>query len=134
MATFHSFEDIEAWSKARILVREIYLVTSQKGFSRDFALKDQIRRAAISIPSNIGEGFERNGSKEFHQFLSMAKGSCGEVRTQLYVALDQKYLSPDEFKRLESMAAEVGRMIGGLMAYLRSTNIKGLKYRKPKTP
>jgi four helix bundle protein len=96
MATIRQFEDILSWQKARDLTREIYTATRKDEFSKDFALKDQIRRAAISITSNIAEGFERDGSREFVQFLSHAKGSCGEVRSQLYLALDAGYLKEDE--------------------------------------
>jgi four helix bundle protein len=88
MRTFQSFEEIEAWQKARTLTREVYVATSEGAFSRDFGLRDQIRRAAVSIMSNIAEGYERSGTGEFVHFLSMAKGSTGEVRSQLYVALD----------------------------------------------
>lgn len=80
------FEEIESWKKARLLTSKIYQTTGTGNFARDFGLKDQIRRASISILSNIAEGFERGGDKEFLQFLAMAKGSCGEVRAQLYVA------------------------------------------------
>src|SRR5687767_2491505 len=91
MAKISRFEEIESWKRARMLTHEIYKITSSGTFSRDFALRDQIRRAAISILSNIAEGFERGGDNEFLQFLSVAKGSCGEARAQLYVALDQAY-------------------------------------------
>ncbi len=90
MAKIKQFEDIESWKKARRLTKEIYDATSAGKFVRDFGLKDQIRRAAVSILSNIAEGFERGGDKEFLQFLAVAKGSCGELRAQLYVALDQR--------------------------------------------
>ena len=96
MATIRQFEEILVLKKARELTRLIYESTRQGEFSRDFALKDQIRRAAISITSNIAEGFERGGNREFVQFLSHAKGSCGEVRSQLYVALDAGYLNEDQ--------------------------------------
>jgi four helix bundle protein len=88
MANISKFEEIEAWCKARLLTKEIYAATSQGEFAHDFALRDQIRRASVSIMSNIAEGFERGGNKEFRQFLFMAKGSAGEVRSQLYIALD----------------------------------------------
>jgi len=88
-----TFEDIESWKKARALTNEIYKITGAGTFARDFGLKDQIRRASVSILSNIAEGFERGGDKEFSQFLAIAKGSCGEVRAQLYIALDQKFTS-----------------------------------------
>jgi four helix bundle protein len=92
MATFKRFEEIGAWQKSRELTREIYKITAAGRFGRDYGLRDQIRRASVSIMSNIAEGFERSGSGEFGQFLSTAKGSAGEVRSQLYVALDQEYL------------------------------------------
>jgi len=92
MASFRTFEEIEAWKKSRELVRAIYQATSLGAFSTDYGLRDQIRRASVSIMSNIAEGFEREGTREFVQFLSMAKASAGEVRSQLYVALDQGYI------------------------------------------
>ena len=92
MASFRTFEEIEAWKKSRELVRAIYQATSLGAFSTDYGLRDQIRRASVSIMSNIAEGFEREGTKEFVQFLSIAKASAGEVRSQLYVALDQGYI------------------------------------------
>ena len=110
------FEDLMAWQKARVLTRKIYEVTEQGRFSRDFGLTDQMRRAAVSIMSNIAEGFERGRSTEFHQFLSVAKGSCAELRAQLYVALDAGYLNQDTFHELLANAAEVGQIIGGLRA------------------
>ncbi|MFN2498450.1 MAG: four helix bundle protein [Pyrinomonadaceae bacterium] len=123
------FEDLESWKKARSLTNKVYEATAAGGFSRDFGLKDQIRRASISILSNIAEGFERGGDKEFLQFLAVAKGSCGEVRSQLYIAVDQGYLSQDLFEKLVNHAGEIGRMISGLMKYLRNSKLKGSKYR-----
>jgi four helix bundle protein len=108
------FEDFIAWQKARRLTAAIYQVTSEGGFVRDFGLKDQIRRAAVSSMSNLTEGFERGRPSEFHQFLSIAKGSCVELRTQLYVALDVGYLALPTFERLMSQATEVGQILGGL--------------------
>jgi four helix bundle protein len=92
MKNIQKFEDIESWKSARRLTSEIYQETSTGEFVRDFGLKDQIRRASVSILSNIAEGFERGNDKEFAHFLAISKGSCGEVRAQLYVALDQRYL------------------------------------------
>jgi four helix bundle protein len=129
MATFKQFEDIEAWKKARLLTKEVYAITKQRPFFRDYALRDQIRRASTSIMSNIAEGFERGGTKEFINFLGIAKGSNGEVRSHLYVALDQEYISEQVFERLRKMTVEIGRMIGGLMGYLQETSIRGQKYR-----
>src|ERR1700730_8761860 len=94
------FEDFIAWQKARKLTGDIYKVTSIGKFARDFGLKDQIRRAAVSIMSNIAEGFERGRPTEFHQFLSIAKGSCAELRSQLYVAFDAHYVNEPQFREL----------------------------------
>ena len=129
MATFKAFEEIEAWQKARELTREIYSVSNLGSFSKDFGLRDQIRRAAVSIMSNIAEGFERGGTKEFVQFLSVAKGSSGEVRSQLYVALDQGYIQDEAFEHLFKLTTETSRMIAGLMSYLRKSKLKGTKYK-----
>lgn len=122
------FEDIESWKKARKLTNEIYKATATGGFSRDFELKDQIRRASVSILSNIAEGFERGGDKEFAHFLAIAKGSCGEVRAQLYVALDQEYLAPDVFNQLSLNATQVGQLLSGLMRYLKASSLRGNKF------
>ncbi len=123
------FEELESWKKARQLTNKVYEATAAGGFTRDFGLKDQIRRASISILSNIAEGFERGGDKEFLQFLAVAKGSCGEVRAQLYIAVDQGYLSQDLFERLFNSANEIGRLISGLMKYLSESELRGSKYR-----
>ena len=108
------FEDFIAWQKARKLTREIYKATNLPEFSRDFGLKDQIRRAAVSIMSNIAEGFERGRPTEFHQFLSIANGSCAELRSQLYVALDAGYITDSQFQELMFNASETGQVVGGL--------------------
>ncbi len=129
MAKIKRFEDVESWKKARRLTKEIYDLTSIGEFRRDFGLKDQIRRASVSILSNIAEGFERGGDQEFVQFLAVAKGSCGEVRAQLYVALDQGYFSLDRFETLSRAATEVGQLISGLMKYLKQSDLRGSKYR-----
>ena len=122
MAKFETFEDIVAWQKTRALNIEIYTASNNGSFSKDYALKDQMRRAAISIVSNIAEGFERRTKQEFIHFLSIAKASCGELRAQLYIALDLKYISEEEFKKLHSIALEISKMIGGLMGYLKEYN------------
>ena len=116
MAKVQSFEDLVAWQKARVLASDIYRTTRAGEFSKDFGLASQIRRAAVSVLSNIAEGFERGGRPEFHQFLVIAKGSCAEVRSQLYVALDADYLDRSQFQRLYEKTAELGRIIGGLRA------------------
>jgi four helix bundle protein len=112
------FEDLIAWQKGRALVGTIYRVSSERPFYRDFALRDQIRDAAISVPSNISEGFERNRLPQFCQFLTYAKASCAEVRTQLYLAFDVGYLDEPKLAALLEQAEEVGRVIGGLLAKL----------------
>ncbi len=129
MATFHTFEEIEGWQKARELTREIYTISNQGLFARDFVLRDQIRRACVSIMSNIAEGFERDGKGELLQFLSIAKGSAGEVKAQLYIAYDQNYINQETFTKLKGLVTETGSMIGGLMKYLTKTSIKGTKYK-----
>ena len=129
MASFKSFEEIEAWKKSRKLTKQVYDLSGVGLFARDFGLKDQIRRACVSIMSNIAEGFERSGTGEFTQFLAIAKGSAGEVRSQLYVALDQRYLSEADFKLLCSAVKEISQMISGLMSYLRGSGIKGTKFK-----
>jgi len=129
MATFKKFEDIETWKKARELTKQIYRVSRIGAFARDFALRDQIRRASVSIMSNIAEGYDRSGTGEFIQFLATAKGSAAEVKCQLYVALDQNYLDDATFSDLSGMATEIGNMIAGLMSYLRRSGIKGTKYK-----
>ena len=129
MAKIEKFEDIESWKLAREVTKLVYRVSSTGGFSRDFALRDQIRRSAISIMSNIAEGFERDGDKEFVQFLAIAKGSCGEARAQLYVALDQEYVNPAEFESIYEKLVETSRLICGLMKYLIQSDLKGSKYR-----
>ena len=108
------FEDLIGWQKARELTRTVYQVSRRGAFAKDFGLSGQIQRSAVSIMSNISEGFERGGRGEFHQFLSTAKASCAEVRSQLYVALDVGYLNQAEFDQLISRAEEVARIVGGL--------------------
>lgn len=122
MGTIQKFEDIEAWRKARVLTREVYAVTSDGVFAKDFGLRDQIRRAAVSVMSNIAEGFDRGGVREFIQFLYIAKGSCAEVQAQLYVALDAGYIHQEQFQKLYEIAGDVGHLIGGFIRYLKTCN------------
>jgi len=122
------FEDIVAWQKARVLANELYACTKGGSFSRDFGLRDQIQRAAVSTMSNIAEGYERDGDREFIQFLSESKGSCGEVRSDLYVALDQGYINQRGFDQLYERTSEVSRLLSGFMKYLRESNFRGRKY------
>lgn len=119
MAQITRFEDIEAWKKARELVKGVYQATNRRAFSQDYGLRDQIRRASVSIVSNIAEGFSRQTDREFIQFLYMAKGSVSEVQSQLYVASDLDYLEKEEFSKLYNDADEVARLISGFIRYLK---------------
>jgi four helix bundle protein len=129
MARIERFEDIDGWKKGRELRRAIYNCSRNGAFGKDFALRDQIRRSALSITSNIAEGFERGGNKEFIQFLAISKGSCGELRDQLYAALDEQYISADQFETLCKQAVEISRMISGLISYLKQSEMRGAKFR-----
>lgn len=118
MSKFKSFEDIESWKKARVFNQLIYSATNCSSFNKDIDLKKQIRKASVSISSNIAEGFERNTNKEFIHFLYIAKASAGEVRSQLYLSYDLDYLNNDGFKDLKSKIIEVSKLISGLIKYL----------------
>jgi four helix bundle protein len=128
MSAIKRFEDIEGWQKGRELAKAVYAMTNVGDFARDFGLKDQMRRAAVSVMSNIAEGYGRGGNKEFLQYLSQAKGSAAEVQAQLYVALDVGYLSKNDFGRLYSLADSTASVIAGLMRYLVQSDLKGPKY------
>jgi four helix bundle protein len=129
MATFSKFEDIIAWQKARVLCKIIHGFTLKKPFYRDFKLISQIKGSSGSAMDNIAEGFERGGNKEFSQFLSISKGSAGETRSQLYRALDNGYITEEEFNEAYLIADEVGKLTGALMNHLKSSEIKGNKYK-----
>jgi four helix bundle protein len=129
MATINTFKELEAWKKAVELTKVIYLLSSQGSFNRDFPLRDQIRRAAISVPSNIAEGFGREGNKELIQYLSIAKGSAAEVQTQLHIALEVGYISKDEFDEADNLCTDVLQLISGFTRYLNTTPVHGNKFR-----
>ena len=129
MATFKKFEEIECWKRARQLTRRVYEITNKPAFAKDFGLKDQIRRASVSVMSNIAEGYDRSGTAEFAHFLATAKGSAAEVKCQLYVAKDQGYIQEDAFIELSALASETGSMLAGLMKYLRASGYKGTKFK-----
>lgn len=131
MGEVESFEDLHAWGKARALVNNAYGLTRDRAFSKDPALVDQLRRAAVSVMSNISEGFERGSNTEFIQFLYLAKGSCGEVRCQLYVAHDQEYITGEDFDSIRNLARQVSGMLGNLITYLKGSRLKGPKFKKP---
>lgn len=130
MATLTKFEDLGIWQEARQLSKEVYEWTNRMPFTHDFSLKDQIRRSSGSLMDNIAEGFDRDGNKEFIQFLSIAKGSAGEVRSQLYRAVDQHYISQDKFDRMSQRSNKISAGILGLINYLRTSEIKGIKFKK----
>src|SRR5262245_5765104 len=124
-----NFEDLNVWKQARQLTQEVYRLTKTEKFLKDFGLRDQIRRAAISVMSNIAEGFERGGNQEFVQFLYVAKASCGEVRSQLYITLDQGYATANDTEKLLQLFRRLsGMMISHLITYLRESDMKGEKF------
>jgi four helix bundle protein len=126
--TIKTFEDIQAWKRARTFAASVYTLTLRKPFSKDFTLKDQINRSCGSIMDNIAEGFERDGKNEFIHMLSIAKGSSGESRSQLYRALDRQYISLEEFEHLKTEVMEISRMIWAFMNYLKRSDLRGTKF------
>jgi four helix bundle protein len=128
MGKIERFEEIDAWKKARELTKIIYEITAKGDIAKDFALKDQLRRASVSIMANIAEGFEREGNKEFRQFLAMAKGSVGEVKALLYVVLDAGLTSSQQVHRLMALSDEVSRLLAGFLRYLKASDKKGSKF------
>jgi len=118
MPTITRFEDIEAWKTSRELTRMIYALTEQGQFSKDFGLKNQIQRASVSVMSNIAEGFESRTQAQFLDYLGHAKASAGEVRSQLYIALDLKYLTQEQFKQVFDLADKSSRQVARFMDYL----------------
>ena len=129
MATIKRFEDIEAWQRTRVLANGIFELCQEGTFRTDYRLRDQINAASGSIMDNIAEGFERDGRKEFVQFLSYAKGSAGEVRSQLYRARDRSHITEEQFNSLVKDVEEITRMISGLMKYLGASDYAGTKYK-----
>ena len=126
------FEDLEVWKLSRILTNRIYAASNDGKLSKDYDLKSQIRRAAVSVMSNIAEGYERGGNQEFFQFLSIAKASCGEVRSQLYLARDQTYIAESECDKLIDAFKKLSIMLNNFMESLKGSPYKGPKYKMPK--
>lgn len=118
MTTISRFEDIEAWKTARELTRTVYLLTEQGSFAKDFGLKNQIQRASVSVMSNIAEGFESRTQAQFLEYLGYAKASAGEVRCQLYIAMDLSYLTQEQIKQVFELADKSSRQIARFMNYL----------------
>jgi four helix bundle protein len=119
MTTIQRFEDLQSWQKARQLANAVYDLTNQPGFAKDFQLRDQIRDAAGSVMHNIAEGFDSGTDPEFIRFLKIARRSASEVQSELYLALDRKYIAPHELKAAYDLATEAKRLINGMVAYLR---------------
>ncbi len=130
MPSINSFEEILAWKKARELCKVVYEMTAKENFAKEFSLKDQIKRSSGSVMDNIAEGFDRGTTKEFRRFLFIAKGSLSEVKSQLFRALDQKYIDKSEFEEGFKTASEAGKLIGGLLNYLEK-EIKSGRLREP---
>jgi four helix bundle protein len=128
MGTIKSFEEIEAWILAREISKEIFELTQQGTFAKDFELRNQINRSSGSVMDNIAEGFERGGNREFIQFLGIAKGSCGEVRSQLYRAFDRQHISNEKLEYLKDVAVKISKKINGLITYLNNSEMKGMKF------
>jgi len=129
MSEIRRFEDLEAWKFGRKLTKAVYSLTLNENFSRDFGLVDQIRRASVSVMNNTAEGFERGSNKDFVRFLFIARGSAGEVRSLLYVALDQEYITKTEFEETYDLCVQTSRIIWGLIKSLRNKAgwVTGLK-------
>ncbi len=129
MATINRFEDLEIWKEARLLSLIIYEFTQRDLLSKEYKFKEQIKSAAGSVMDNIAEGFERSGRLEFINFLGFAKGSCGEVKSQLYRALDQKFISNEDFENLYQRYDKLSSNIAGFISYLNKSTIKGQKFK-----
>ncbi len=129
MVKISSFEDLEIWQNARELSKVVYEITKTEPFNKDYIFRDQARASAGSVMDNIAEGFEREGNKEFLQFLSIAKGSCGETRSQLYRAFDFRYIPKDILDNLIEKTKHLSKQISNFMSYLRKSNYKGSKYK-----
>ena len=127
--TINRFEDLEIWKEARVLSSIVKSFTDCSPFCADFRFRDQIKSASGSIMDNIAEGFERDGNKEFLQFLSISKGSCGEVRSQSYRAFDFGYINQEQLDELIFKTEKLSNMIGSFIVYLRKSEFKGTKYK-----
>ena len=123
------FEDLEIWQEAKELCNIVFSITSKKPFRNDFKFRDQIPSSSGSVMDNIAEGFDRGGNKEFIQFLSISKGSCGETRSQSYRAYDFKYINQSELDDLLARTKRLSNKISNFIKYLKSSDFKGIKYK-----
>jgi four helix bundle protein len=133
MPLIDKFQDFEAFKRSREFVKQVGLLSHSGSFARDLTLVHQNRKALLSILSNFAEGFERDGNQEFRQFLSISKGSVGEVRAHLIYALDQGYIGLDSYTRLDQLGEETSKLIGGLMKHLTTSGLRGRKFRGNQT-
>lgn len=131
MASISRFEDLDIWKLARILCNDIYELAERTGLKLSYRLYNQINGSSGSIMDNIAEGFERNGNREFVQFLSIAKASCGETRSQLYRIFDRKFATEEEFETLKLQAETLSKKVGAFINYLKNSEMKGTKFIKP---
>ena len=134
MASYKRFEDLPIWQEARDYSKKVFWASKEGEFSKEYRLCSQIRASSGSIMDNIAEGFERDGNGEFKQYLFIAKGSCGETRSQIYRAYDYGFLDENTFKELKNQSVEISQSISNFIDYLQNTDIKGLKYKKPDQP
>jgi four helix bundle protein len=132
VATIKRFEDLEVWKKARTLANNVYEIICSGSLAKDFKLRDQMNGSSGSIMDNIAEGFERSSKLEFINFLSIAKGSAGELRSQLYRAFDREHVIQEKFTPLLDKTEEIGKMLGGFIDYLNKSEIKGKKFQNRK--
>lgn len=134
MATYKRFEDLPIWQEARAFSKRIFEVSKNGDFAKEYRLCSQIHASSGSIMDNIAEGFERDGNGEFKQYLFIAKGSCGETRSQIYRAYDYGFLDETTFEELKDQSVEISQSISNFIDYLQNTDIKGLKYKKSNNP
>lgn len=134
MATITDFRELRCWQKARVIAKQVYAITRQGDFAKDFGLRDQVQRAAVSIGANIAEGFERDSNQELAKFLSYAKGSAGEIISQLYTAFDIGYISNETLVSMVEQLKRVSALIARFQATIRRSPIKGLYYKNSNPP
>lgn len=131
MSKIEKFEDIESWQIARLICQKIETLFQERPLGKNYSLRNQMEKSSGSIMDNIAEGFGRGGNQEFHNFLSYSKGSSGELRSQLYRAMDKKLITSSDFEDLQAVCLKAENKIGALMYYLRKTEIRGIKFKKP---